>query len=124
MEDYALRTGKLNPMAYKLGDVLSFRLETRRTLWRCDRGQYKLIESNRFRSILTGVVSVICSQRPTFQPEAVNDDHRSRSQDIVFDSVSNYYLRVKNTWKTAIKKALFTVYSWVKGGFTSIGTLT
>src|ERR1700690_2595127 len=60
-----------------------------------DRGQYKLIESNIFRSILTGLVAVICNQRPSFQPEAVNDDHRSMSQDLIFNSVSDYYLKVK-----------------------------
>ena len=44
---------------------------------------------------LPGLVSVICNQRPAFQPEAINDDHRSMSQDLIFDAVSNYYLKVK-----------------------------
>lgn len=93
--DYALRTGKLTQ--WRTNWEMYCRSELKIGVrYGGDRGQYKLIESNIFRSILTGLVSVICSQRPTFQPEAVNDDHRSMSQDIVFDSVSNYYLRVKN----------------------------
>jgi len=56
-----------------------------------DRGQYKLIESNIYRSIVTGLVSTIANQRPSFQPEAINDDHKSMSQDIIFDAVSNYF---------------------------------
>lgn len=92
--DYILRTGKLTQ--WRTNWEMYNRSELKIGLrYGGDRGQYKLIESNIFRSILTGLVSVICSQRPTFQPEAVNDDHRSMSQDLIFDSVSNYYLKVK-----------------------------
>jgi hypothetical protein len=77
-----------------------------------DRGQYKLIESNIYRSIVTGLVSTIANQRPSFQPEAINDDHKSMSQDIVFDSVSNYYLKVKRL-EDFYKKGL--VYGLVMG---------
>lgn len=92
--DYILRTGKLTQWRtnWEMYNRSELKIGVR---YGGDRGQYKLIESNIFRSILTGLVSVICSQRPTFQPEAVNDDHRSMSQDIIFDSVSNYYLKVK-----------------------------
>lgn len=92
--DYILRTGKLTQWrtAWESYNASELKIGLR---YGGDRGQYKLIESNIFRSILTGLVSVICNQRPTFQPEAINNDHRSKSQDIVFDSVSNYYLKVK-----------------------------
>jgi hypothetical protein len=92
--DYVLRTGKLTQ--WRTNWEMYCRSELKIGVrFGGDRGQYKLIESNIFRSILTGLVSVICSQRPTFQPEAVNDDHRSMSQDLIFDSVSQYYLKVK-----------------------------
>lgn len=93
--DYVLRTGKLTQWRtnWEMYNRSELKIGVR---FGGDRGQYKLIESNIFRSILTGLVSVICNQRPTFQPEAVNNDHRSMSQDIVFDSVAQYYLKVKN----------------------------
>lgn len=92
--DYCLRTGKLTVWRtnWEMYNRSEMKIGVR---FGGDRGQYKLIESNIYRSILTGLVSVICNQRPSFQPEAVNDDHRSMSQDIVFDSVANYYLKVK-----------------------------
>ena len=92
--DYCLRTGKLTVWRtnWEMYNRSEMKIGVR---FGGDRGQYKLIESNIYRSILTGLVSVICNQRPTFQPEAVNDDHRSMSQDIIFDSVCDYYLKVK-----------------------------
>lgn len=92
--DYILRTGKLT--VYRTNWEMYNRSEMKIGVrFGGDRGQYKLIESNIYRSILTGLVSVICNQRPAFQPEAINDDHRSMSQDLIFDSVANYYLKVK-----------------------------
>lgn len=92
--DYVLRTGKLTVWRtnWEMYNRSEMKIGVR---FGGDRGQYKLIESNIYRSILTGLVSVICNQRPSFQPQAVNDDHRSMSQDLIFDSVSNYYLKVK-----------------------------
>lgn len=92
--DYCLRTGKLTVWRtnWEMYNRSEMKIGVR---FGGDRGQYKLIESNIYRSILTGLVSVICNQRPSFQPEAINDDHRSMSQDLIFDSVSNYYLKVK-----------------------------
>src|SRR5258708_1900554 len=92
--DYVLRTGKLTVWRtnWEMYNRSEMKIGVR---FGGDRGQYKLIESNIYRSILTGLVSVICNQRPSFQPQAINDDHRSMSQDLIFDSVSNYYLKVK-----------------------------
>jgi hypothetical protein len=92
--DYCLRTGKLTVWRtnWEMYNRSEMKIGVR---FGGDRGQYKLIESNIYRSILTGLVSVICNQRPSFQPEAINDDHRSMSQDLIFDSVANYYLKVK-----------------------------
>jgi hypothetical protein len=92
--DYCLRTGKLTVWRtnWEMYNRSEMKIGVR---FGGDRGQYKLIESNIYRSILTGLVSVICNQRPSFQPEAINDDHKSMGQDLIFDSVANYYLKVK-----------------------------
>jgi hypothetical protein len=103
-QDYVLRTGKLT--VWRTNWEMWMRSEMKIGIrFGGDRGQYKLIESNIYRSIVTGLVSTIANQRPSFQPEAINDDHKSMSQDIIFDSVSNYYLKVKHM-EDAYKKGL------------------
>lgn len=113
--DYILRTGKLT--VYRTNWEMYNRSEMKIGVrFGGDRGQYKLIESNIYRSILTGLVSVICNQRPSFQPEAINDDHRSMSQDLIFDSVANYYLKVKkleDMYKQGTVVALNTGEAWL-----------
>jgi hypothetical protein len=114
-EDYVLRTGRLtiwrsNWEMYQRSDL---KIGVR---FGGDRGQYKLIESNIYRSIVTGLVSVIANQRPDFQPEAINDDHKSMSQDLVFDAVSNYYLKVKHmedAYKTGLTYGIITGEGWL-----------
>lgn len=113
--DYCLRTGKLTVWRtnWEMYNRSEMKIGVR---FGGDRGQYKLIESNIYRSILTGLVSVICNQRPAFQPEAINDDHRSMSQDLIFDSVSNYYLKVKkleDVYKQATIFGLNTGEGWL-----------
>jgi hypothetical protein len=114
-QDYALRTGKLT--TWRTGWEMWMRSEMKIGIrFGGDRGQYKLIESNIYRSIVTGLVSTIANQRPSFQPEAINDDHKSMSQDIIFDSVSNYYLKVKHmedAYKTALTYGLVTGEGWM-----------
>jgi hypothetical protein len=110
-QDYVLRTGKLT--TWRTNWEMWMRSEMKIGIrFGGDRGQYKLIESNIYRSIVTGLVSTIANQRPSFQPEAINDDHKSMSQDIVFDSVSNYYLKVKHM-EDSYKKGL--TYGLVMG---------
>jgi hypothetical protein len=110
-QDYVLRTGKLT--TWRTNWEMWMRSEMKIGIrFGGDRGQYKLIESNIYRSIVTGLVSTIANQRPSFQPEAINDDHKSMSQDIVFDSVSNYYLKVKHM-EDGYKKGL--TYGLVMG---------
>lgn len=114
-EDYVLRTGWLT--RWRTNWEMYMRSEQKIGIrFGGDRGQYKLIESNIYRSIVTGLVSVICNQRPSFQPEAVNNDHRSMSQDIIFDSVSNYYLKVKkmeDLYKQGTILGLVTGEGWL-----------
>lgn len=114
-EDYVLRTGKLT--VWRSNWEMWMRSEMKIGIrFGGDRGQYKLIESNIYRSIVTGLVSTIANQRPSFQPEAINDDHKSMSQDIVFDSVSNYYLKVKHmedVYKMGLTYGLVTGEGWL-----------
>src|SRR5258707_932930 len=110
-QDYVLRTGKLT--TWRTNWEMWMRSDMKIGIrFGGDRGQYKLIESNIYRSIVTGLVSTIANQRPSFQPEAINDDHKSMSQDLIFDSVSNYYLKVKRM-EDAYKKGL--TYGLVMG---------
>lgn len=114
-EDYVLRTGKLTVWRtnYEMYQRSEMKIGIR---FGGDRGQYKLIESNIYRSIVTGLVSTIANQRPSFQPEAINDDHKSMSQDIIFDSVSNYYLKAKRMedgYKMGLTYGIVTGEGWM-----------
>jgi hypothetical protein len=114
-EDYVLRTGRLT--VWRTNWEMWMRSEMKIGIrFGGDRGQYKLIESNIYRSIVTGLVSTIANQRPSFEPEAINDDHKSMSQDIIFDSVSNYYLKVKHmedAYKTGLIYGLVCGEGWL-----------
>lgn len=114
-QDYVLRTGKLT--TWRTNWEMWMRSDMKLGIrFGGDRGQYKLIESNIYRSIVTGLVSVIANQRPDFQPEAINDDHKSMSQDIVFNAVCNYYLKTKHledSYKTGLIYGLVTGEGWL-----------
>lgn len=114
-QDYVLRTGKLTTWRtnYEMWMRSDMKIGIR---FGGDRGQYKLIESNIYRSIVTGLISTIANQRPDFEPEAINSDHKSMSQDIVFESVSNYYLKIKHmedAYKTGLTYGLVTGEGWL-----------
>jgi len=126
-QDYVLRTGKLT--TWRTNWEMWMRSEMKIGIrFGGDRGQYKLIESNIYRSIVTGLVSVIANQRPSFQPEAINSDYKSLSQDLVFDAVSNYYLKVKrmeDAYKTGLTYGLITGEGWLYEKWNSdIGEIT
>jgi hypothetical protein len=114
-QDYVLRTGRLT--VWRTGWEMWMRSEMKIGIrFGGDRGQYKLIESNIYRSIVTGLVSTLANQRPSFQPEAINDDHKSMSQDIIFDSVCNYYLKVKrleDSYRMGLTYGLVTGEGWL-----------
>jgi hypothetical protein len=114
-QDYVLRTGRLT--TWRTNWEMWMRSEMKIGIrFGGDRGQYKLIESNIYKSIVTGLVSTLANQRPSFQPEAINTDHKSMSQDIIFDSVSNYYLKVKHMeddYKQGLTYGLITGEGWM-----------
>lgn len=114
-QDYVLRTGKLT--IWRTNWEMYMRSELKIGIrFGGDRGQYKLIESNIYRSIVTGLVSVLANQRPAFQPEAINTDYKSLSQDLVFDAVCNYYLKVKrmeDAYKTGLTYGLIMSEGWL-----------
>ncbi len=114
-QDYVLRTGKLT--TWRTNWEMWMRSDMKIGIrFGGDRGQYKLIESNIYRSIVTGLVSTIANQRPDFQPEAINSDHKSMSQDIVFNAVCNYYLKAKHLedhYKTGLIYGLVTGEGWL-----------
>lgn len=114
-QDYALRTGRLTNWrtCWEMWMRAEMKLGVR---FGGDRGQYRLIESNIFRSIVTGLVSVLANQRPAFQPEAINSDYKSLSQDLIFDAVSNYYLKVKrmeDAYKTGLTYGVLLGEGWL-----------
>lgn len=114
-EDYCLRTGRLT--IWRTNWEMFQRAELKIGIrFGGDRGQYKLIESNIYRSLVTGLVSVIANQRPAFQPQAINSDYKSLAQDLIFDAVSNYYLKVKHMeddYKTGLTYGIIMGEGWL-----------
>lgn len=92
-ESYLLKSGRL--MRWRLAWEYYMAAELRmQVIYGGGRGQYKIIQSNIFRSIVTGLISVICNQRPSFEPQVINDDSKSLAQDEIANSVLDYYLKV------------------------------
>ena len=80
------------------------------------RGQYKILQSNIFRSIVTGLISVICNQRPAFEPQVINDDAKSLAQDEIATSVLDYFLKVgrlEDQYKKAVLFGLLMTEGWL-----------
>lgn len=58
-------------------------------------GEYKALYINHYRNILQHLLTLITSQRPSFDARAVNSDHESMSQAILANSLLDYYMREK-----------------------------
>src|ERR1700733_13443225 len=91
-ENYIVKSGRL--MRWRMVWETYMKSELRiGVIYGGGRGQYKILSSNIFRSITEGLVSVICNQRPSFEPQVINDDSKSLSQNEVASSVLDYYLK-------------------------------
>lgn len=94
-QDYLIKSGKLTLLKnlwatyyrpeYKIGITQAG-----------DRGQYRQIGVNHFKSIIQGLIAVVCQQRPSFKPVAINSDYSTLSQTKVCNSVLEYYMRDKH----------------------------
>lgn len=67
--------------------------------------EFTLINVNHFKSILTNMVTMTSSSRPSFDPRAINTDHKSKSQVLVARGVLDYYNRDKGMGEMAEKNA-------------------
>ena len=73
---------------------------------------------NNYRSLLRHILTLITSERPSYDVRAVNTDYQSQAQAVVGEDVLNYYLRSKNledTLKNAAENAL-----WSSEGFIAL----
>ena len=61
-----------------------------------DRAQYRILGVNHYASLIQGLVSIICQQKPSFEPISTNSDVMSMSQTIVAKSVLDYYMRTQS----------------------------
>ena len=114
-ENYLLKSGRL--MRWRMNWEMYMASELRmQILYGGGRGQFKILQSNIFRSIVTGLISVICNQRPSFEPQVINDDSKSLAQDQVAKSVLDYYLKVgrmEDCYKKATLYGLLLTEGWL-----------
>jgi hypothetical protein len=60
-----------------------------------DQGEYTEIYLNHFRNILTHMLVMTTSQRPSFDAKSTNTDYDSQAQTIVANGILEYYERFK-----------------------------
>jgi hypothetical protein len=71
--------------------------------------EFFTIHANHFRNLLTHLLTMTTSQRPSFEPRATNTDYRSMAQVIDATGILDYYMREKmmeNVVKEAIETTL------------------
>ncbi len=72
-------------------------------------GELVQITVNDYRNLITHLITLITSQRPSFECRASNTDHKSDAQCILGQALVDYYLRekkVENYLKLALEMAL------------------
>lgn len=74
-----------------------------------DVGQYKTITVNHYRSIIQGLLTLITSQEPAFDPQANNSDYKSQAQCMAAKNILDYeanHRQLNKKLKQAAEKAL------------------
>ena len=72
-------------------------------------GQYKTLAVNHYRSIIQGLLTLITSQEPAFDPQATNSDYKSQAQCLAAKNILDYnakYDHLNKKLKKAAEKAL------------------
>jgi hypothetical protein len=114
-ENFLLKSGRL--MRWRMAWETYMASELRMAvIYGGGRGQFKILQSNIFRSIVTGLISVICNQRPSFEPQVINDDSKSLAQDEIAKSILDYYLKVgrlEDCYKKATLYGLLMTEGWL-----------
>lgn len=93
-------------------------------------GQYKTIAINHYRSIIQGLLTLITSQEPAFDPQANNSDYKSQAQCMAAKNILDYeanHRHLNKKLKQAAEKALlygegfiFLDYDMSRGDIISI----
>lgn len=60
-----------------------------------DAGQYRVLNVNHFRNLLQHIKQLIITERPAWDPRAINSDSISQKQTILARSLLDYYMREK-----------------------------
>lgn len=58
-----------------------------------DIGQYKTLSVNHYHSIVQGLLTLITSQEPTLEPQAINSDYESQAQCKSAKNILDYYTK-------------------------------
>lgn len=74
-----------NPNRYTLGQ----------TVQSGESNEYRTIKVNHFRNLLEHIQTLSITDRPSWQPQATNNDSRSAKQCIIAEGVLDYYMREK-----------------------------
>ena len=82
--------------------------------------EFENISVNHYRNLLQHLLVMTTSQRPAFEPKAVNSDSKSAAQVILADGLLDYYMREKKVErhiKQAVETCLWSGEGWVSLGW-------
>jgi hypothetical protein len=74
-----------------------------------DVGQYRTLSVNHYHSIVSGLLTLITSQEPAFDPQAVNSSYKAQAQCMAAKNILDYkskYAHLSEKLKSATEKAL------------------
>jgi len=82
--------------------------------------EFENVSVNHYRNLLQHLLVMTTSQRPAFEPKAVNSDSKSAAQVVLADGLLDYYMREKKVErhiKQAVETCLWSGEGWVALGW-------
>ena len=78
--------------------------------------EFSHLSINHYRNLLQHLLVMTTSQRPAFEPKAINSDSKSAAQVILADGLLDYYMREKKVErhiKQAVETCLWAAEGWI-----------
>lgn len=81
-------------------------------------GEYTLVSLNHYKNLIDHLHNLICSQKFSYQPQAVNTDYKSQAATILSKGLLQYFdndqlKKITRKRKRATKMALFLSEGWI-----------
>ena len=74
-----------------------------------DEGEFSIVNVNQYGSIMQHLLNLTVSQRPAWEPRAINSDVKSQKQTILARGLLDYYMREKRVERDLIKSVEYAL---------------